>query len=325
MPFTRDATESDIAAITDIYAHHVRHSSATFEIDPPDRAEMSRRRAHIVDAGLPYLVIDVDGAVAGYAYAGRYRPRPAYRFTVEDSVYIHPELRGRGYGQLLLARLIELCEAARNRQMVAIIGDSANTPSIRLHAKLGFRNVGVLEAAGRKFGRWIDTVIMQRALYVDARLAQIRRLVEQHDSRNVQHDNRRLALQQVADFIRQIGTHRWVGLYEVDSSAGQVRNLVYSGPGMPAHPVFSIDAGITGAAIREGRTVNVGDVASDPHYLTAFRTTRSEIIVPVFDGTKTAVIGTIDVESEKPQAFPDEDQIFLEDCAEAVSSIWGRD
>lgn len=143
------------------------NGSGTFETEPPDCAEMDRRRLDIARQGLPYLVAEVDGSVAGYAYTARYRLRPAYRFTVEDSVYVRADLMGRGLGQQLLRELIELCTADRKRQMIAVIGDSGNTASIRLHAKLGFRHVGVLQGVGCKFGRWIDTVIMQRALYTD--------------------------------------------------------------------------------------------------------------------------------------------------------------
>ena len=164
MALIRTATELDVSAITDIYEHHVRHGVATFEIEPPSCAEMERRRIQILSQGLPYLIAESDGRVIGYAYAARYRPRPAYRFTVEDSVYIHPDYLAQGLGHLLLARLIELCAAAGCRQMVAIIGDSGNLASTRLHERLGFRRVGVLEGVGRKFGRWVDTVIMQRAI-----------------------------------------------------------------------------------------------------------------------------------------------------------------
>jgi phosphinothricin acetyltransferase len=160
----RSAVEADVPAITGIYAHHVRHGTASFEIEAPDEAEIDRRRLDVLALGLPYLVAEVDGRVAAYAYAGRYRARPAYRFTVEDSVYVHPDYLGRGLGRELLARLIEDCRRQGARQMVAIIGDSANVASIRLHERLGFRRVGVLEGVGYKFDRWIDSVIMQLAL-----------------------------------------------------------------------------------------------------------------------------------------------------------------
>lgn len=160
----RPAETRDIGAITSIYSHHVLNSAATFEVDPPDQVEMEERFQGVTSAGLPYLVAEVEGRVAGFAYAGRYRPRYAYRFTVEDSVYLDPAMVGRGIGGGLLDRLIELCALAGARQMVAVIGDSANVASIRLHARFGFRSVGVLEGVGLKFGRWVDTVLMQRAL-----------------------------------------------------------------------------------------------------------------------------------------------------------------
>jgi L-amino acid N-acyltransferase YncA len=151
MELIRTAIEPDMPAVTDIYAHHVRNSAATFEIEAPDCSEMDRRRLEILSYRLPYLVAELDGRVTGYAYAGRYRMRPAYRFTVEDSTYIHPDFLGRGLGCLLLTRLVELCSTAGYRQMIAIIGDSGNTASMRLHERLQFRKVGVLEGTGRKF------------------------------------------------------------------------------------------------------------------------------------------------------------------------------
>ena len=160
----RASTEDDMAAIAGIYEHWVRHTTASFEIEPPDQAEMARRRLDILNAGLPYLVADEDGILAGYAYATRYRPRAAYRFTVEDSIYLHPQHAGRGLGSALLSRLIDACERWGARQMVAVIGGSDNTASIRLHEKFGFRRAGVLRSAGLKFGRWVDSVLMQRAI-----------------------------------------------------------------------------------------------------------------------------------------------------------------
>jgi phosphinothricin acetyltransferase len=160
----REARQEDTAAIAEIYGHHVRTGAATFEIELPDRAEIDRRRQEIEAQGLPYFVAEVDGFVAGYAYAGRFRPRIGYRFTVEDSVYVHPEFVGRGLGQLLLCQLIVACEGRGARQMVVVIGDSVNAASIRLHEKFGFRRVGVLENVGWKFDRWFDVVLMQRAL-----------------------------------------------------------------------------------------------------------------------------------------------------------------
>lgn len=160
----RPAVEADIPAVAAIYAHNVLHGTATFELKPPEIDEMARRRADLVRRGFPYLIAEVDGEVAGYAYASSYRPRPGYRFTVEDSVYVHPERVGNGIGRRLLDNLIRACEHAGAKQMIAIIGDSGNAASIRLHASAGFGHVGVLRKVGRKFDRWIDTVIMQRAL-----------------------------------------------------------------------------------------------------------------------------------------------------------------
>ncbi len=161
----RDATEADIAAIQRIYAWHVENGTASFEEAAPDAAELGARLAAIRARGLPYLcAVDPAGRLLGYAYAGPYRARSAYRFTVEDSVYLDPAEAGKGLGRLLLARVIADCQAAGLKQMVAVIGDSGNQASIRLHAALGFREVGVLKAVGLKFGRWVDTVLMQREL-----------------------------------------------------------------------------------------------------------------------------------------------------------------
>lgn len=164
VPLVRDAADADLDAITAIYAHHVLHGSASFETTPPDRAEIARRRQTVVDTGLPYLVAELDGVVAGFAYAALYRARPAYRNAVEDSVYAAPAAMGHGVGRSLLAALIERSTAAGRRQMIAVIGDSANTASITLHTRLGFRQVGVFRAVGYKHGRWLDTVLMQRPL-----------------------------------------------------------------------------------------------------------------------------------------------------------------
>ena len=160
----RAAVAADIPAITAIYDHAVRHGTASFELDPPDADEMARRRQTLVDAGFPYLVAETDGTVAGYAYAGPYRPRPAYRWSVEDSVYVAPALQRRGVGRTLLERLVAAAEQRGFRQMIAVIGDSAQTPSIELHRAAGFRLIGAVENVGHKFGRWLDTVLMQRAL-----------------------------------------------------------------------------------------------------------------------------------------------------------------
>lgn len=161
----RDAAPADIPSITRIYAHHVRYGLASFEDEPPDEAEMARRLDDVRARGLPWLIAADDAAVVrGYAYASPYRLRSAYRFTLEDSIYIAPDWLRRGLGLALLARLIERCAAANYRQMVAVIGDSANAASIGLHDRLGFRRVGLLPAAGFKHGRWVDCVLMQREL-----------------------------------------------------------------------------------------------------------------------------------------------------------------
>jgi L-amino acid N-acyltransferase YncA len=160
----RPATGDDIAAITRIYADAVAHGTASFELEPPDQAEMARRQQALLAGGYPYLVAEVKSAIAGYAYAGAYRARPAYRWCVEDSVYVAPDYHRRGIGRLLLARLLEECEQRGFRQMIAVIGDSAQTPSIALHAALGFDLIGTLRAVGFKHGRWLDTPLMQRAL-----------------------------------------------------------------------------------------------------------------------------------------------------------------
>jgi phosphinothricin acetyltransferase len=160
----RPATPADIAAITRIYAEAVRHGTASFELEPPDEAEMARRFRTLVDGGYPYQVAEIGGTVAGYAYAGPYRPRPAYRFSIEDSVYIDPGAQRRGIGRALLSHLIDAAERRGYRQMIAVIGDSAQTASIELHRALGFHLVGTIENVGFKFDRWLDTVLMQRAL-----------------------------------------------------------------------------------------------------------------------------------------------------------------
>ncbi len=160
----RPATEADVPAIAAIYAHHVRHGRASFETEPPDEAEMRRRRAALTQQGYPYLAAIRDGVLVGYAYASAYRPRAAYRDTVENSVYLHPGEAGRGTGSALLAALIDGCTERGFRQMVAVVGDSANTASIRLHERHGFRLVGTLRSVGFKHGQWLDTVLLQREL-----------------------------------------------------------------------------------------------------------------------------------------------------------------
>ncbi|WP_459615920.1 N-acetyltransferase family protein [Bordetella sp. 2513F-2] len=160
----RDTTDHDIATIQRIYAHHVCHGTASFELEPPTEAQMRERRAEVLARGLPYLAAEVDGVVRGYAYATPYRPRPAYRYTVEDSVYVEQGWGGRGIGNRLLAELIARCTAGGWRQMLAVVGDSRNAGSLALHARQGFHPVGTLRSVGHKLGQWRDTVLMQREL-----------------------------------------------------------------------------------------------------------------------------------------------------------------
>jgi L-amino acid N-acyltransferase YncA len=160
----RNVTDSDFPAIQAIYAHWVQHGTASFEIDVPSVDEMRKRHADVAARGLPYIVAEASGLIVGYAYASWFRPRPAYRFCVENSIYIHPTLRRGGAARLLMAELISRCEQAGARQMVAVIGDSANEASIGLHRAMGFEPVGTIRATGWKFERWLDTVLMQRAL-----------------------------------------------------------------------------------------------------------------------------------------------------------------
>jgi L-amino acid N-acyltransferase YncA len=159
-----DAGGAHSLAIHSIYGHWVRHGLASFEEEAPDQGEMDHRRRMIQDAGFPYILAEESAIILGFAYAGPYRTRSAYRYTVEDSVYVAPEALGRGVGRALLSRVISRAEIMGKRQMVAIIGDPANAPSIRLHESLGFRRIGTLQAVGYKFGRWVDTVFMQRTL-----------------------------------------------------------------------------------------------------------------------------------------------------------------
>ena len=160
----RPTTAADLPAITGIYEHAVLHGTATFELIPPDLAEMTRRFATLMEGGYPYFTATLRGRVGGYAYAGAYRPRPAYRFTVENSVYLDPAIHRRGIGLQLMVRLIAESEARGYRQMIAVIGDSANAGSIGVHRKCGFDMIGTHPNVGFKFGRWLDTVMMQLAL-----------------------------------------------------------------------------------------------------------------------------------------------------------------
>src|SRR5450631_309061 len=163
-PEIRPAAAADLPAITAIYDHAVRYGTATFELIAPDLSEMTRRFDVLMDGGYPYFVAALEGQVIGYAYAGAYRPRPAYRFTVENSVYLEPAIHRRGIGLKLLQRLIAESEARGYRQMIAVIGDSANAGSIGVHMKCGFQMIGTHPDVGFKFGRWLDTVMMQRPL-----------------------------------------------------------------------------------------------------------------------------------------------------------------
>ncbi len=160
----RAAQLSDLPQIQAIYGHHVATGLASFEETPPDLAEMTRRYEALLAAGYPYLVAEADGRVEGYAYAGAYRARPAYRFSVENSIYVRADGTRRGLGRLLLEALIDECAKRGYRQMVAVIGDSANQASIGLHAACGFLMVGTMPSIGFKFGRWVDSVLMQRPL-----------------------------------------------------------------------------------------------------------------------------------------------------------------
>ncbi len=163
-PLLRAARPEDLGAVREIYAHHVLHGLASFELEPPDLKTLTRRYEEVKASGLPYLVAELDGRVRGFTHAGRYRPRPAYRFTVENTVYVAPGCERRGLGRMLLGALIEECTRLGYRRMVAVIGDSANLPSIRLHEKLGFNEAGRIPSVGFKLGRWVDGVTMQRPL-----------------------------------------------------------------------------------------------------------------------------------------------------------------
>ena len=164
MPLIRPSTEADLPAITRIYAHHVLHGTGTFETTPPTLEEMAGRRADVLGKGLPWLVAEEAGEVIGYAYGNWFKPRPAYRFSVEDSIYLAPEAAGKGLGRALLAELLATLERSGIRKVMAVIGDSANAGSIGVHTALGFQHVGVVKACGWKFGRWLDIVLMEKPL-----------------------------------------------------------------------------------------------------------------------------------------------------------------
>jgi L-amino acid N-acyltransferase YncA len=169
----RPSTSADLSAITAIYGWNVLNGTGTFELDAPDEAEMARRRDDVVSKGLPWLVAESNGVVLGYAYANHFRPRRAYRFCLEDSVYLAADAKGRGLGRWLLAELLARCEAAGARQMLAVIGDSTNAGSIGVHRTLGFEPVGVMKAAGWKFDRWLDVLLMQKSLGLGANAAPV--------------------------------------------------------------------------------------------------------------------------------------------------------
>ena len=164
MPLIRPSSDADLPAITAIYAYHVLHGTGSFETEPPSVADMMARRADVLSKGLPYLVVEQDGKIAGFAYGNWFKPRPAYRYSVEDSIYMAPELQGKGLGRALLAELMARFEAVGIRKVMAIVGDSANTGSVGIHLALGFTQVGIVDSCGWKFGAWRDIVIMQKTL-----------------------------------------------------------------------------------------------------------------------------------------------------------------
>lgn len=164
MSSIRPSLESDLPAITAIYGHHVLHGTGTFETTPPTESEMTARRADVLAKGLPYLVIEEGGRLLGYAYCQWFKPRPAYRFSAEDSIYMHPDAAGKGLGKTLLAELMKQAEAAGIRKLIAVIGDSGNAASVGVHKALGFEAVGTIRNCGWKFERWLDIVIMDKAI-----------------------------------------------------------------------------------------------------------------------------------------------------------------
>ncbi|WP_326533315.1 GNAT family N-acetyltransferase [Pseudorhodoferax sp.] len=164
MPSIRPSTDADVPAIAAIYTHHVLHGTGTFEIDPPSAEDMAARRADVLSKGLPYLVAEEDGRVLGFAYCNWFKPRPAYRFSAEDSIYLAPEAAGRGLGRQLLTALAQEAEARGVRKLIAVIGDSANAGSVGVHRALGFEHVGLIRSCGWKFERWLDIVLMEKTL-----------------------------------------------------------------------------------------------------------------------------------------------------------------
>jgi L-amino acid N-acyltransferase YncA len=164
MSLIRPSQDADLPAITAIYAHHVLHGTGTFETTPPTEPDMTARRADVLGKGLPYLVAESDGQVLGFAYCQWFKPRPAYRFSAEDSIYLHPDAAGRGIGKQLLAALVQHAQAAGVRKLIAVIGDSANAGSIGVHRALGFTPAGGFTSCGWKFGRWLDIVLMEKSI-----------------------------------------------------------------------------------------------------------------------------------------------------------------
>jgi L-amino acid N-acyltransferase YncA len=164
MSTIRPSRDQDLPAITAIYAHHVLHGTGTFETEPPSEADMVGRRADVLAKGLPYLVAEEDGRVLGYAYCQWFKPRPAYRFSAEDSIYLHPDAQGKGLGKALLTELARQAEAVGIRKLIAVIGDSANKGSVGVHRALGFQPVGVIQSCGWKFGKWLDIVLMEKQI-----------------------------------------------------------------------------------------------------------------------------------------------------------------
>jgi phosphinothricin acetyltransferase len=164
MPIIRPSQPEDLSAITAIYQHHVLNGTGTFEIEPPTQEDMAARRSDVLGKGLPYLVIEADGQVQGFAYCNWFKPRPAYRFSAEDSIYLAPDAAGKGWGRLLLAELCRAAEQSGIRKLIAVIGDSANAGSIGVHKSVGFEAVGTVKSCGWKFNRWLDIVMMEKAL-----------------------------------------------------------------------------------------------------------------------------------------------------------------
>lgn len=164
MPTIRPSEDRDLAAITAIYSHHVLHGTGTFETTPPTETDMTGRRADVLSKGLPYLVAEENGVVLGFAYCQWFKPRPAYRFSAEDSIYLHPDAAGKGLGKALLAKLEEQAEAVGVRKLIAVIGDSSNLGSVGVHRSLGFSHIGSIKSCGWKFGRWLDIVLMEKSL-----------------------------------------------------------------------------------------------------------------------------------------------------------------